>query len=157
MARLSEISAMKTKIVTGILNNQNICKAVHHNEANFLDNADINDSYSLMYERVFPYRRIPEVDEESRTCISLAFNRFRKINNSFKEGLITIYIVTHIDLVKTNYGALRYDFIANEIDELFNQSRGFGIGQLEFSGMDDLYVNKKFIGMSISYRPVDFN
>ncbi|GAV11289.1 hypothetical protein [Paenibacillus sp. NAIST15-1] len=157
MTRLCELSTMKTEIMTRIISNKNLCKALYYNDPDFLDKIEINDPYSLLYDRVFPYRRVPEVEDEAKTFINLSLSRFRKIDNSFKDGLITIFVITHTDLVRTDYGILRYDYIINEIDELFNQKRGLGIGKLEFAGMDELYVNKKFIGISVSYKPVDFN
>ncbi|WP_253957055.1 hypothetical protein [Paenibacillus oleatilyticus] len=111
----------------------------------------------LVYNHIFPYRFIPEVNESKKTFITLSLRKFQLINNSFKKGLIYLNIFTHRDLFKTDYGCTRIDFILNKVDEMFNQKRGIGIGQLEFVDMDEIVVNEKYQGNYICYKPVDFN
>jgi hypothetical protein len=75
----------------------------------------------------------------------------------FKNSLIYFYIITHSSLVRTDYGALRYDYILNEIDKLFNQQRGIGIGKLPFYEMSDFQVSEDWFGAYIGYKSTEFN
>lgn len=157
MARLDELSSMKTEILTRLISNQDICKAVYYNEEDFLDQPEVDNPHSLIYSNIFPYQVIRDLVDETKTYINLSFNNFQQINNSFKRGFITFSVVTHIDIVRTSYGFLRYDFIANKIDEMMNQERGFGLGRLQFNEFNEFVVKDKFIGLYLRYVPVDFN
>lgn len=157
MARLDEITSMKSEIMSRIIADQDVCKALHYNQADFLDQPDIKNPYSLLYNNIYPYRIIPDLADEAKTYINLSFDKWRYINNSFKSGNIVIYIISHVDIMRTDYGSCRVDYLANKIDTLFNQSTGIGLGKLQFVELGESIINKKFIGSYIVYQPVDFN
>ncbi|MBU7316144.1 hypothetical protein KQX66_10760 [Paenibacillus sp. SM 69] len=158
MARFNELSEYKFTIINRLLDCDELCKAVSYNDTDFLMRSSVSDpADELVYNHIFPYRFIPEVNESKKTFITLSLRKFQLINNSFKKGLIYLNIFTHRDLFKTDYGCTRIDFILNKVDEMFNQKRGIGIGQLEFVDMDEIVVNEKYQGNYICYKPVDFN
>lgn len=157
MAYLEEISNYKNTILQRIVSDQELCKAVQYNDKNFLDKADIDDTTTLIYDRIFPYKFIPDTNTEEKTFITLSVGRFQYVNNSFKEGLIIISIFTHRDLFRTDYSKTRVDFILNKIDSLLNYKSGIGLGKLEFDMLDEIAVNDKFQGAYVCYRPIDFN
>ncbi len=161
MAKLDEISKYRVEIMSRIFGNQNLCKAIYYPNSNFEDQPDI-DTYSLSYKgdnpRIFPYKIVPdEVQDAQKTFVNITLQRFRLANNSFKSGLICIWILCHEGVLETDYGKLRYDYISHEIDTLLNQVRGIGIGKLEFSEFDEFIVSNKFIGQYLCYKPVNFN
>lgn len=158
MARLNELSEYKFTIISRLLENEELCKAIYYNDTDFLDKACINDpTEKLVYNHIFPYRFIPDVNESKKTFVTMSFQKFHLVNNSFKKGLIYLYVVTHRDLFKTDYGVTRIDYILNKIDELFNQKRGIGMGKLEFYEMNEFLANEKYQGNYICYKPIDFN
>ena len=75
---------------------------------------------------------------------------------TYKNGSIYFYIITHNSLIRTDYGMLRYDFLANKIDELMNSSRDIGLGKLPFYDMDDFIVNENYIGIYLAYKSTEF-
>lgn len=87
----------------------------------------------------------------------MSVRKYNLVNNCFKSGIVYLNVINHIDLIRTDHGFLRYDYIISEIDELMNQQRGIGLGKLEFQEMDELYVNEKYMGMYIAYRFSEFN
>jgi hypothetical protein len=158
ISRFQDLSKDKVTIMSRLITDQNICKAIYYNEANFLDQPDIVDpAKSLIYKNVFPYRFIPEPDKEEHTYVTLSFRRYKPVGSAFKSGLIYIYTFTHKDLVTTDYGVLRYDYIVSEIDKLINMQRGIGIGKAEFYEMDEFIVNEKYLGQYVAYKLYEFN
>lgn len=158
ISRLQDLSKDKVTIMSRIISDPNICKAIYYNEPNFLDQPDIVDpASSVIYKNVFPYRYIPDPTNEEHTYVTLSFRRYKPIGTAYKSGLIYIYVFTHKDLVKTDYGLLRYDYIISELDQLMNVQYGIGIGKAEFHEMDEFIVNEQYLGQFIAYKIHEFN
>ena len=85
----------------------------------------------------------------------MAFN-YKPIGMTFKNGSIYFYIITHNSLLKTDYGMLRYDFLVNKIDEVFNSTRDIGIGKLPFYDMGDIQINENYCGAYLVYKTTEF-
>ncbi|KAF6626947.1 hypothetical protein H6F38_23100 [Paenibacillus sp. EKM208P] len=111
----------------------------------------------LLYQNIFPYTFIPETAVEKKTFITMAFNGFQLVDNAYKSGYITLNVFTHKDLMKTDYGKTRTDFIIQEIDRIFNGIDGISIGKLQYDSAGDLVVNNSYYGMSIRYKMWEFN
>lgn len=156
MSRLKEISKYKQNILMKLISSDKIVKAVANEPENFLEHP-VDDPYALIYDQIYPYNRIPNVEEERKTFITIKHGGYKLINNSFKSGYITFFVYTHTKLMKTDYGETRSDYIISEIDELFNKSRDFGIGELKFDGMDEMPGNDKYFGQWIRYKVADWN
>lgn len=55
---------------------------------------------------------------------------------------------------KTNEG-IRYDFIADRLEEIFNKT---GIGEFEFGGRSDIDINKdKYLCHRVTFHIIDFH
>jgi len=157
MTFLSEITDYKNTIMNRVLEDQELCKAIFYTDQGFLEQENIEDTSDLIHKNIFPHRFIPNIIEDAKTYITLSMTNYRLVNSSYKSGLIAIYMFTHRDLFKTDYGYSRIDFILTKIEELMNNKRGLGIGKLEFAGLNEYVVNEKFQGYVLSYQPVDFN
>lgn len=157
MSRLEKLSADKITVMQRILSSQEICKALKYSATDFLDQPDIEDNSSLIYERVFPFKKIPDFNNEKTAFITLSFNNYKPVRNSFKSGLIYIHVLVHQDIMRTDYGMLRTDFLISEIDKLMNSKQGIGIGKVEFYEMDEFSTNEKYVGVYVAYRLVEFN
>jgi hypothetical protein len=159
MSRFKDLSKDKITVMMRLLSSQGICKALHYAEKDFLDKSDLtdNDKINLLYNKIFPYRKVPDINQTASTFITLSFRDYNLVNTSFKSGYIYINVLTHVDLIETDHGFLRYDFILSEIDELMNQQLGIGIGKPQFYKMDEIYVNEKYMGMFVAYKLYEFN
>jgi hypothetical protein len=154
---LKEITDYKKTIIDRFLNDQDLCKALHYPNENFLEQSDIEDTSIVVYENIFPHRFIPNFSDESKTFITLSCTDYKPSGNSFKNGLLGVYMFTSLDLFKTEYGYTRMDYILSKVEELMNTKDGIGIGKLNFNSMNEYIVNEKFQGYALTYRPVDFN
>jgi len=162
MSRFAEFGKYKTNILLKLIEDQEIVKCLYFSnseDTNFLDKTlpDNFNPTTLIYERIFPYQFVPDIQDTTKTFITLSFNRFRLVNNSFKSGYIHFYVFTHKSCMKTDYATLRTDFLVNKIDSIMNQSVDFGIGKLQFNNMDDIIINNNYIGNVIEYKNYEFN
>ena len=157
MSRFAELGQNKLNILMKLIGNEDIVKCLVNNQSNFLDISlpmDF-DVTSLIYNSIYPYRFIPQIQTEPKTFITMRFG-YKPNGMTYKNGSIYFYIITHNSLIRTDYGMLRYDFLANKIDELMNSSRDIGLGKLPFYDMDDFIVNENYIGIYLAYKSTEF-
>ena len=152
MSGFENLSNDKVKIMMRLLNSKELCKALHYTNPNFLDQPDIEDPCELIYKNIYPYRFIPQVNDTRSTYITLSFGSYKPVGTHFKTGIISFHAFTHLDLIRTDYDKLRYDFLIAEIDKLMNQQRGIGIGKMQFHEADELLVNENYVGMYVAYK-----
>lgn len=140
-----------------MIEDENILKCLVNNQSNFLDvSLPVNfDPTSLIYDSIFPYKFIPDVQTKPKTFITMSF-RYKPRGMYFKNGSIYFYLICHNSLIRTTYGSLRYDMLVNYIDEIFNSSRDITIGKLEFYDMGDFSVNDNYSGVYLEYRLTEF-
>jgi len=157
MSRFAELGQNKLNILMKLIGNEDIVKCLINNQSNFLDISlpmDF-DVTSLIYDSIYPYRFVPQIQTEPKTFITMRFG-YKPNGMTYKNGSIYFYIITHNSLIRTDYGMLRYDFLANKIDELMNSSRDIGLGKLPFYDMDDFIVNENYIGIYLAYKSTEF-
>ena len=156
MSRFAELGVNKTTILMKLIENNDIIKCLINNQPNFLDvpiHADF-DATSLVFVNLFPYRYIPTIQTEPKTFITMSFS-YKPDGMTFKNGSIYFYIITHNSLLRTDYGVLRYDFLVNKIDEVFNSSRYIGVGKLPFYEMGDIPINENYSGIYLAYKTTE--
>jgi len=156
VSRLSEITTYKNTILTKLISNENIVKALGNNVANFLDVPFTANPRTLLFENIFPYAFVPDTQEDQQSYITIMF-KFKKGKHYYKVGSIGFYVFSHKDILKTNYPWLRTDYIINQIDEIFNESKELGIGELQFNRMEDVKVSNVHSGCYIEYTDLSFN
>lgn len=158
MSKLENLSNDKATVMLKLADSQNLCKALYYSEDNFLDMPDIEDTSVLFYDKIFPFKRIPDLATDKNSYITMGFRKYKKTSNHmFKSGYLYLYAITHKDKVRTDHGFLRFDFLISEIDKQLNDFRGTWFGKLEFYEMDEYYIGTDYIGMYISYKIYEEN
>ncbi|WP_336744513.1 hypothetical protein [Paenibacillus sp. y28] len=157
MTRLAELTDYKNKIINRMVGSEQLCKALFYTEPDFLNKPAVEDPSGLIYQGIYSYRFVPKIDQQPRTYITVTLKKFQPVKQTFKSGLIYFHVFTHTDLLPVAQGGTRVDYMLNQIDELFNQQRGIGIGKLEFYVMNDFVLNELYTGSYLVYKTVDFN
>ncbi len=155
MSKKTDFTAYKENILFKIIENDNIVQALTNNKPNFLDERIDIDPTSLIYTYIFPYRKSIKTLTEPQSLITMRFANFKPIGNKFRNGDIYFYIISHNSLVATDYG-LRYDFIFDNLDKLFTNSRDIGIGKLELYDVSDLDIDENYMGSFCVFHVTDF-
>jgi len=156
MSRFSEISEYKNTILTKLIQNDNIVKAVGNVNSNFLDTASISNPRELLFENIYPFLYVPDTETEQKCYITMKF-KFQRDSNVYKLGKVCFYVFAHQDILKTDYPWLRTDYIINQIDDTFNETRDLGIGEVQFGSMEDMKFSNTHSGSYVEYVNLSFN
>lgn len=157
MSRLMDMSESKEKLTNRLLSSVGLCKALQYNDANFLDQPNVEQPKELIHRKLFPYKYIPDPAAEKSTFITMSFRKFYVVNNAFRSGFVYFNVFTHKELHSTASRMLRCDYIVAEIDRLLQGFSGIGFSKLQFAEMDELSVNEDYSGMYIAYKLWELN
>ena len=158
MANFSEITKYKNNIISAIIGDDLAVRCIANGECDFLAKPYVGDPAELVYKNIFPWRKLPDTQLETKTYITMEFEtpRVNRINDLFKDSLIHIYLFSHFQLLRTDYGT-RTDWLFNKIDELFNESENFGIGKLQLYANRPIDPSYNHQGYMLTYKAVDAN
>ncbi|MEK4008337.1 hypothetical protein [Paenibacillus sp. FSL H3-0333] len=160
MAKFEQINAYIYDTMLLLIDNQNLCKLLEYPVDDPFQEADIEESDTLLYNKIFPYPKVPKVETKKSSSLCIFFDDFRigSSNRGTKEGTIIFNIVVHNDLWRmTGTGMLRPYSILSEIDQIFNNERVMGIKKLQFDKARFLYVNENYSGYQVSYSITSVN
>ena len=153
------LTEIKNIILGKIIENIDIVRALVVNDEDFLNTIPtteqqvlINNPSDLIRNQIFPYIKKPSDEIKDRVIIMSKFVNFEKVSLNFKQGEIYLYVIVPYSIEKTDYG-IRYDFIADKLDELFHNNQ---IGEFEFVERGDFDVDENYIGHMIKFKMTDF-
>ena len=130
-----EISEYKIKIIKHLIQDSEVVTLVdEHGEFEYPDD--------LIYERLFPFGRIPETEQEMKTYVTIMVDvpSIGRNNDVVRDVVLTVRVMTHNDLMRVSgRNGTRIDLLAARVDELLNESFDFGIGYVR------LVHNKEFV------------
>jgi hypothetical protein len=159
---MEKLGEYKMEVLNRILADDDLTRLIAHDSPNALFRPSVEDTFSLMYDRVFPYRFVPAPVEVQGTYLTLGVNGFRrnqegfKVYDDYQAGEIYFYFFTHVDLMRTDSG-VRQDLMLARISTLFDGTKGIGMGELKLRYVNELWMhNNKFGGYSIAFTITDF-
>ena len=159
IGRFDNLSKNKNLILETLYGNDDIVKCLINNNSDFKISTIPSDfdRTSLVYSQMFPFKYIPDIQSEPRTFIALKSRYAPYKENSYRYNTIYFYVVTHRSIISTDSG-LRYDFLIDKIDEIFNLSKEFKSSKLQFNDMDEFIVDPsgQWMGSYICYETLGF-
>lgn len=126
MSKSRAIAKYKEKLMAKIVANKQILALVDK------DKIDHPDKY--IYDNFFNFIRVPDSPEDEKNYICLEVDIpeiYSEQNKVYGKLVITIYIISHINLMRTHSGGTRTDLISALIDDMFNNKRIVGLKELE--------------------------
>ncbi len=160
MARFEELDENINKVMMKLIESQNLCKLLYYDtghDEDPLSKPDIQDMSSLLFDRIYPLPKIPNIEESTSSLLTVFFDEIRLSENiNFKGTILSFTILCHIDLWRMP-GKLRPYSIKHEIDKIFNEQRVIGIGKMQFERSRFTWANEKYSGYRLDYRIYDFN
>ncbi len=149
MAMLRELRQIRNIINKKLCSDQTIVDLINDKHT------DIPDR-SLMYKNIFPYAYTPDVVKDTGTFICHRIYVPVVMNKTFKKITIVFYIFVHQDNIRTSDG-LRYDLIAERMEQMFNGTMEFGVGRMNLNEVNDISPSPMFHGIALEYSVTDFN
>lgn len=161
MDAIKRLFDYKMKAINEMLLNENIIKALVDNTPQFIKNNDpvIYDQDfrdALLYNQVYPYMPVTSLFTESKSYITISLGSVNSLSSYFSDGYIRIYVICHRSLINTKSGQ-RHGFIANEIDSMIFHTSGFGIGKINKKRIEEVMIEKDYIGVALQYHITDFS
>ena len=151
---------MRNKIFAELLQNEKIIKALVIEDKDFLNISPnkqqqqyLDDPLLLVRNYIYPYKKMFDTATEHKTIISAELSEFGKVGKNYRNGFVTFYVLTPIELENTMYG-IRYDFVCDEIETIFNNTT---IGEFNYDTRGDIDVGDRYIGHYVRFRITDFH
>lgn len=150
MANGLEIITLKQRVFSDIVKQDSIICLV--------DEAFIGKGDELINHNFFQFFRVPETEEETKTYICCEINvpNLNTKNDTFREVVINIWIISHQDILVTPYGT-RIDLLGWEVEKLFNDNESMGIGKatLLSNTEDSLDLKHRFRRIQFSVKDLN--
>lgn len=147
------VRACKDRVVELVLSSQKIVELIGDNVYKTAP------APGLLYKKVYPFIYIPDTLDSASAIICVEANIISVKTDSVCDIELIIATMCHTDIMRTEFGT-RIDALADEVDELINHSREFGIGKLIPSTRyptDYTLPNYNYVCRKVKYTIPNFN
>lgn len=155
---LEEIGSFKNKIVSKLINDDNILDVL------LGDLTDIDDSETALLGkdgsgsggRVFKFEYIPDTQENSKTFLCVEVVPEETDGDTITDMIIYVFAYCSKNLMQTYHrkgqAGTRIDILVSDIDKILNGNSEFGIGPLEWAGSSIYKPAQPYYGRMLVYR-----
>lgn len=147
-----EVAAMKLNVILKLIQDQELAQLLDNNhEFEYPDD--------MIYERIFPFGRIPETEQEVKTYVTVMVSVPSIRSNSIARNVrMTVCAITHRDLMRVkNKNGTRIDLIGARIDTLLNEKEDFGMGKVALVSNMEHVMDSKHFYRELIFEVVDLN
>lgn len=144
-------------ITQWILKNDRLKKLLYYSTPDCLSKPNLTDDQSLsLFGKNIKIVPKLKIDGEELCYLFITFDSFtpNATNPQFRNNLIFFDIICHLDAWQLKDFELRPYRIAAEIDTMFNKKHLSGIGELEFSGCQQVILTDEFAGLVLAYQAI---
>lgn len=148
------------KILNKLVNNQNICRLLKYQVRDpFSDKYEDVDGVDLLNRQILAVPKVFDASTEKMSYIVAVFDNFvvNQFNPEFKISTVRFDVACPYDEWVLDENSLRPYLIMQEIDNMFNQAKLSGIGNLQFHRADMLTLSPQIGGFSMEYKINEFN
>lgn len=148
------------KILNKLVNNQRICRLLKYQVRDpFSDKYEDVDGIDLLNKQILAVPKVFDASTEKMAYIVAVFDNFvvNQFNPDFKISTVRFDIACPYDEWVLDENSLRPYLIMQEIDNMFNQGKLAGIGNLQFHRADMLTLSPQIGGFSMEYKINEFN
>ena len=147
------------KILNKLCHNQKLCRLLKYQSPNpFSEEFKDVDGSELLTKQILYVPKYPE-DEVESSYVMAVFNNFiiNPTNPDFKLTTIRFEVVCPYTEWIIDEGNLRPYLLMQEIDDMFNQAKLSGLGNLQFVKCEPLTLSPQMGGYSMVYQINEFN
>lgn len=148
------------KVANKLIQNQKICRLLKYPVRDPLspEREDV-DGYDLIHKQIIITPKLYDGSAEKMSYIVFVFDGFRvnQLNTEYKLATLRFDIACPYDEWVLDDNSLRPYVIMQEIDNMFNQAKLSGIGNLEFVRAVPLTLSPQLGGYSMEYKTNEFN
>ena len=148
------------KILNKLVNNQKVCRLLKYQVRDpFSDKYEDVDGVDLLNRQILAVPKVFDASTEKMSYIVAVFDNFvvNQFNPEFKISTVRFDVACPYDEWVLDENSLRPYLIMQEIDNMFNQAKLSGIGNLQFHRADMLTLSPQIGGFSMEYKINEFN
>ena len=148
------------KILNKLVNNQRICRLLKYQVRDpFSDKYEDVDGIELLNKQILAVPKVFDASTEKMAYIVAVFDNFvvNQFNPDFKISTVRFDIACPYDEWVLDENSLRPYLIMQEIDNMFNQGKLAGIGNLQFHRADMLTLSRQIGGCAMECKINEFN
>ena len=140
-----ELYEYKRKVIEKLLDSSEIVEAI---------NAENLDPSELVYTHIFTFGVIPGTQTEAKNIITVEVTmpQVSTVNYFFKDILLIINVICHTDLMRTDFGVPRHDYISKLICEILNGSTEFGYGEVGLVSNTENAFSERHSGRTMRFQ-----
>lgn len=125
-----------------------------------IDNPDIDLECpeDLVWENIFSFVRVPDVDDKKQTyiCFTVDDAGPTSSNEVMKQQYVQFAIFVHKDIIKTKIGTARHDALGFVIRDIFHLSNMLG-AQLHLRSNKEGMTDTNYITRTLRFELIDHN
>ena len=147
------IRACKDRVIELVLSSQKVVDLIGDSTYKIAPAPD------LLYKKVYPFIYIPDTIDSASAIVCVEANIISVKTDTVCDVELTIATMCHCDIMRTDFGT-RIDALADEIDDLINHSREFGIGRIVPSARyptDYTLPNYNYVCRKVKYTILNYN
>ena len=144
-------------ITNKMMKNERLKRLLYYTTNDALDRPKLNEDQSLeLFKKNIKIVPKLYIDGSVLSYVIISFDNFtpNAENPEFRDNIISFDIICHLDQWQLQGFQLRPLKIAAEIDSMLNGKHLTGIGELEFMGANQLFINDEFAGFTIMYQAI---
>ena len=148
------------KILNKLVNNQKICRLLKYQVRDpFSEKYEDIEGVDLLNRQILAVPKVFDASTEKMSYIVAVFDNFvvNQFNPEFKISTVRFDVACPYDEWVLDENSLRPYLIMQEIDNMFNQAKLSGIGNLQFHRADMLTLSPQIGGFSMEYKINEFN
>lgn len=142
---------------------KDLVKLLKYDTPDALHKPDLSEdeAYDLVNNRIFGFRYNPKPVDTTGSFIGMGFSNFvpqegfRQFSDDYIMGYMYLYILVDTEIMITDQG-YRQDLVLDRLYDIFQECRGFGMGELRLETCLELWQhNNKFGGYTAGFRVVE--
>lgn len=158
MGKFSNLNKDINKVLDKLISDQDFCKLLYYKTDDPLSEADITDTTTLLFTKIFPFPTTTEIHKDSdgnpvaEIVVNVLFDDFKlgAKNNKFVSAKVIFVVLCHMSLWRlSTTSELRPICILDQIDRMFSDQKLLGIGKDEFDRCNLAWSDPSYSGYKL--------
>lgn len=144
-------------ITSEMLKNERLKRLLHYTTSDAMHRPNLTqqESVEMLGKEI---KLVPKlyIDGSVLNYIIISFDNFvtNRKNPEFRDNIIEFDIICHFDQWQLENFQLRPYRIAAELDEMFDDTKLTGIGELHFAGASQILLTDEYAGLCLMYEAI---